>query len=250
MQSRSQSTFNQDGREDTLKTIIKNEQGNSLLENIIILPLIFIIIYALIMTAFVLHDRSTLEAAAKRGAIYASHCISNPNYENILNKSGNQKGKLDTSIEASSQLSFSGIGKNIQPYRYITGSTTSNLKSKVEQEVMAIIAETKISWREVEASDVSCEAKNCLLYHDITVSIDGKYPIPRFFSLIGLDENFTYTVTAKMISNDPDEFIRNADLVVNLITKVDEMTGGYLDKAKKRIAGLAEKLVEWISVSK
>lgn len=231
-----------------MKKLIKNEQGNSLLENIIILPLIFIIIYALIMTAFVLHDRSTLEAAAKRGAIYASHCISNPNYDNILNKSGNQKGKLDTSIEASSQLSFSGIGKNIQPYRYITGSTKQGLEDKVRQEVLAIIRETKIPWREIDTETIQCDTRNYVIYQDVTVSIDGKYPIPKFFEIIGLDNQFTYTVAARMTVNDPDEFVRNADLIVDTITHIDNISGGHLGDITEKISTLAQKLLDWIHI--
>lgn len=231
-----------------LKELWKSRNGNTLLENVIILPLIFIIIYALLMTAFVMHDRSTLEAAAKRGAIYAAHIICNPNYDSILSGSGNQQGKLDTSVEAASQLSFSGIGHNIQPYRYITGSTKQNLESKVKQEVMAIVQETKIPWRELDTETITCETRNYIIYQDVTVSIDGKYPIPKFFEIIGLDNQFTYTVSARMTVNDPDEFLRNADLVVDTITRIDKASGGGLHDIADKISALAQKLLEWIQL--
>ena len=66
---------------------LKSEEANSMVENVIILPLIFIILYAIILTCFIIHDRATLDGAAKRGALYAAHCISDPNYDDILRNS-------------------------------------------------------------------------------------------------------------------------------------------------------------------
>lgn len=44
---------------------IKSEDANALIENVIVLPLIFIVIYALILMCFIIHDRSTVESAGK-----------------------------------------------------------------------------------------------------------------------------------------------------------------------------------------
>lgn len=229
---------------------LKSEKGNSMVENVIILPLIFIIIYAMIMTCFIIHDRSTLEAAAKRGAIYAARCISDPNYSKILQNSGNSQGTLDTSIDITdenSQFSFTGIGKNIQPYRYIT-SSSSNINNQVVSEVESIVNKTRIPWRELEVDDIQYECVNKMLYQDVTVTLKANYPIPKFFGAFGIDTEYEYSVSAKMTVNDPDEFIRNADMVVDLITQVDNATGGHLEKAKKTIQDLASKVLDWLEI--
>lgn len=229
---------------------LKSEKANSMVENVIILPLIFIIIFAMLMVTFVLHDKSTLEAAAKRGAIYASHCISNPNYSQILTSSGNEKGTLDTSINTSEdgvEYSFTKLGKNIQPYRYITGSSLK-IDNSVESEVMKIVENTRIPWRDINIEDVEYKAKNRVFYQDITVTIKADYPIPKFFGAFGMDTEYDYSVTAKMAANDPDEFIRNADLVVDLIVEVDTATGGHISSVVDKISELSAKLVDWIKI--
>lgn len=47
----------------------RSEKANTLLENVIILPLITIVIYFMILTSFVIHDYSTLDAQ-QREALY------------------------------------------------------------------------------------------------------------------------------------------------------------------------------------
>lgn len=229
---------------------LKNEEANSLVENVIILPLIFIIIYAMILTCFIVHDRSTLDAAAKRGAIYAAHCISDPNYATILEKSGNKKGTLDTSInitQENAQFSFTGVGRNIQPYRYIT-SSSANIGENVKSEVENIVNNTRIPWRELDVDDIQYSCTNKVFYQDITVTLKANYPIPKFFAAFGMETDYEYTVSAKMTVNDPDEFIRNADMVVDLIVDIDSATGGNLEKAKNKISDIASKIVDWLKI--
>ena len=204
----------------------------------------------MILTCFIVHDRSTVEAAAKRGAIYAAHCISDPNYSTILEKSGSDRGTLDTSINVSdgtSEFSFTGMGKNIQPYRYLTSSST-HISGKVTTEVEKIVNNTRIPWRSLEVDDVQFNCVNKLYYQDVTVSIKADYPIPKFFSAFGIDTEYEYSVSAKMTVNDPDEFIRNADMVVDLITDIDNKTSNHISDALKKISDLASKLVDWLKI--
>ena len=226
---------------------IKYESANAMVENVIILPLIFIILFAIIMTIFVVHDRSTIEAAARRGAIYASHCVSDPNYSTIVKSTG------DLDVAAGSTFSFSKISKNIKAYRYITGG--DNVQSVVATEVRNIVSKTRIPWRPASTVRVSCSQKNYFIYQDIVVSVSSDYTLPAFFGAFGLDTKYEYTATAKIAANDPDEFIRNADLVVDLITSLDEiLTGGKIgssiSKVTDKISTMADKLLKWIDVDK
>ena len=219
------------------------EDANALVENVIVLPLIFIVIYFMIMTCFVMHDRSTLDAAAKRGAIYAAHCICNPNYATILSKSGSSKGNLDVK-EGIESFTFTGVGGKIKPYRYIF--TTSNLNGQVQEEVRAILEQTRIPWRKIDVDDIRYTNINKIYYQDVTVSISARYPLPRFFGAFGLDTEYEYKVSAGMTVNDPDEFIRNADLVVDLIVEIDHRTGGHLSNALDKVKSMGSKVGEWL----
>ena len=150
---------------------------------------------------------------------------------------------MDTIIKS---FSFSGLGKNIKAYRYLSLNGTS-VEEKVREEVKKIINKTRIQWRPLDVENIKCKQKNYIFYQDVTVEISSNYPIPKFFSAFGMPKEYVYTVTAKMTVNDPDEFIRNVDLVVDIITDVDEATGGHLKDATDKISELSAKLVDWIN---
>ena len=76
--------------------------------------------------------------------------------------------------------------------------------------------------------------------------------VTKFFTEYGMDAEYDFEVTAKMTVNDPDEFIRNADMVVDLIVDIDNATGGNLqnaiNKATTKMEDLATKLFDWIEI--
>ena len=154
---------------------LREERANSMVENVIVLPLIFIIIFFLILGSFVMHDRGTIDAAAKRGAIFAAHCICDPNYIRIR---GSEKGDLDIQ-ESKSRFTFTGVGKNIEPYRYLLGS--GDLQNQVREEVNAILEKTRVPWRKIEIEDIVFNNKNMVFYQDVTVTIKARYPLPKIF---------------------------------------------------------------------
>ncbi len=221
---------------------LREEDAGALVENIVILPLVFLILFGLLLTAFIAHDKATLEAAAKRGAIYAARCIADPKYEKILSLSGNSRGDLDTNVGSSSFV-FSGIGRTIKPYRYITGSS-ADISGQVEQEVRSILDKTRFPWRGLDVGSITYTTKNTLMYQSVSVEISARYPLPALFETLGFERSYSYSVSAKMTVNDPDEFIRNADLVVDMIIQIDSKTGGHLSNAVSKVSGTIEKLTE------
>lgn len=229
---------------------LKDENANALIENAIVLPVVFIIIYALILTSFIVHERTVLEAAAKRGAIYASHCICDPNYEVIITDAGSEKGDIDIS-QSVKTFSFSGVGHKIKPYRYLTGGS-SGIEKQVGEEVQGVIDKTRIPWRNIEVVGINYDTTNYVVYQDITVTVEANYKIAEYFKSIGLDTKYNYKVTAKMTVNDPDEFIRNADLIVDTATEVLNKTGNSnivdsIKKSTETIDKIAAKISDWMS---
>ena len=222
---------------------LKEESAGVMVENVIVLPLVFIVIIFMIVSGFLIHDRSTLEAAARRGVTYASHCISDPNYATLVG----QSGELD--FEGSAEnLDFRSVGKNIKAYRYI--GSGPNVQSVVDAEVKKILDKSRIHWIPQENISVSCTQENKIIYQDVTVHVSATYQLPAWFKVFGLETEYEMKTEAKLAAVDPDEFIRNADLVVDLITAIDNATGNHIGKAIDNITKLGNKLVDWISLDK
>lgn len=220
---------------------IKDESAGTMVENVIILPLVFVIIIFMIVSAFIIHDRTTVESAARRGATYASHCIADPNYATLVGQSGDLD--FSKSVEG---ISFSSIGKNIDAYRYLTGG--SSVQNVVETEVKKIINKSRINWIPQDSITVTCNQENKIIYQNISVIVTTKYHLPEWFKWFGLETEYKIETEAKLAAVDPDEFIRNADLVVDLITQIDSSTGGHIGKALDSISSLASKLLDWINM--
>lgn len=228
--------------------LIVDENGNSLVENIIVLPMVFIIIIAMILFSFVMHDKATLEGAATRGTIFAAHLISDPNYYDILSSSGNDNGSLDTSISDASMLSFSQYGVNYHPYRFLINEESS-IQNKTVSMVKDIIDKTRIPWRTIDIDSIKCEDDNHFFYHNVKVKISATYPLPAMLKNFGLPTEIKYDIEAISAVTDADDFIRNADLVVDIIVRIDNATGNHLSEAKKKIEQLASKLVDFVKVN-
>ncbi len=220
---------------------MKDESAGVMVENVIVLPLVFVIIIFMIVSAFLVHDRVTIETAARRGATYASHCIADPNYSTLVG----QSGELDFS-KSVENISFSSIGKNIEAYRYLTGG--ASVQNVVEAEVKKIINKSRINWIPQESITVKCFQENKIIYQDICVKVTSTYHLPGWIEWFGLESEYKIETEAKLAAVDPDEFIRNADLVVDLITQVDTATGGHIGKALDSISSMASKLLEWINM--
>lgn len=220
---------------------MKDESAGVMVENVIVLPVVFVVIIFMIISAFLVHDRTTIESAAKRGAIYASHCIADPNYASLVG----QSGELDFSKSVES-ISFSSVGKNIKAYRYITGG--ASVQGVVETEVKKIVSKSRISWIPQDSITITCSQENKIIYQDIDVKVTSTYHLPGWIEWFGLESEYKISTEAKISAVDPDEFIRNADLVVDLITQVDSATGGHIEKALDSIASMASKLSEWIAM--
>lgn len=220
---------------------IKDESAGVMVENVIVLPLVFVIIIFMIISAFLVHDRVTIETAARRGAIYASHCIADPNYATLVG----QSGELDFAKPVEN-ISFSSVGKNVKAYRYLTGG--ASVQGVVETEVNKIVSKSRINWIPQDSITVTCSQENKIIYQDICVSVASTYHLPGWIEWFGLESEYKVETEAKIAAVDPDEFIRNADLVVDLITEVDDATGGHIGKALDSISSMASKLLDWINM--
>lgn len=223
---------------------LKEEAAGAMVENVIVLPLVFVVIMFMIVSAFLLHDRTTIESAARRGATYAAHCVSDPNYATLVGQSGELDIPQDKDMSA---LPFASIGKNIKAYRYVIGG--NNVESIVRSEVLKIVANTRINWIPQDSITVTCDQKNKILYQDITVTVKATYQLPEWFGLFGLTTEYTMETTAKVAATEPDEFIRNADMAVDLITEVDNaLFGGGIQSTLDKIGALGSKLQDWLAM--
>lgn len=220
---------------ETVIKRIKEQNAGVMVENVIVLPFLFIIIYFMIFSAFMVHDMCAVEAAAQRGIVYGSLCVSECNYNNIFG----EDGELD--VPAEGEPSFTSFKTAINVF------SGNNVESIVEKETREILKKSRIPWKKDDSVTVKCDQKNHFFYQELTLTVTAEYNVPKFFALFGLETNYEYSSTASTRTSNPDEFIRNADLVVDIIADVDAATGGNINKITSKIGELADKLIKWLN---
>lgn len=218
----------------------KEEEGYAIVENMLILPVVFLVVFALLFAGCILHVQCTLESAARRGVVYAGKLICDPQFLEVTKASADpKKGKL-TEL-ATADFNFTSKS-SIQPYRYIpilNGNYFSNVEANTKNYVQDIISQSASWMFTIDGDDVVCNAKNYVITQQIKVKVTAKYKMPYIFQLLGLPETYDLSAEAVTTVSDQDEFIRNIDYVGDLLEryevgeKINKFVGEPLQKLKK-----------------
>jgi len=224
------------------------EDGYAIIENMAVLPIVFLVVYALLFAGFVLHAQCTIESAARRGVIYAGKLICDPQYGRVTEAAADPtKGELNEMSSKDFNFTFSP-NTSYQPYRYIpilNGSYFADIDTKVENYIRKILDQSTTWMFKIEDSGIDCEAKNYVISQNVTVKITAEYPLPKVFQWLGVPEKYDLKAEAVMTVSDQDEFIRNVDYVSDLVDQVLTTTG-IKDKIDNVISEPLKKLKKFM----
>lgn len=223
---------------------IREDKGAVLFEAVIILPITFIVLFAMFLLGMHLHEQTTLDGAVARGAIYASKILSDPQYTKVTSKKYEDYNKDEVDLE-SADADFSS-NASIKPYRYFDIRKTQE-EDMVESYVESMIKKSNIGLEDIENVSVNCSIKNVVIYMEVTVTASASYGLPEIFGEFGLPTEYKIESRAVRSVNDPDEFIRNADLARDVVGDVLKKTGldSKLEEIKKTVTERFEKIKDF-----
>lgn len=216
--------------------------GYAVIENMAVMPMVFLVIYALLFAGFLLHAQCTIESAARRGVLYGCRLICDPQYGRITAKTmDDSQGQQAETPDGQWDFTY-GSDISYQPYRYIpflNGSYFSDVDRSVEEYVRKILGQGSTWMFRIDEGGIDCKAKNYVLTQNVTVKITACYSLPKIFSWLGLPETYELKGQAVMTVGDQDEFIRNVDYVADLVEK-SGLTGKIKDAIVKPLNKLRE----------
>ena len=186
-------------------------------------------------------EQAKIDDIVLRYAVKGAECIANPFLYDF-----EQTNAVSTDVK----------NLDIEPYRYIFGSLTdgtiSKLEDKISQKVKDEIENNDlIFFSNTKANIVNSDNKNhkiaCfknyVVYSTFIVQVNYqiKFPI-RFFGETS-PTVITFSSRAEVPVSDTAEFIRNVDMVVDLVerTSVGESIKGFFDKINNFINQFSEK---------
>lgn len=224
----------------------KDQEGAySVVENMIVMPVVFLVVYALLFAGFMLHAQCTIESAVRRGVLYAGKLICDPQYEKIT------AGAIDTHAGELNELSkkefdFTKISK-YEPYRYIplfsnyfSSGGTTELEACAQEYVQRIIDQNTTWIFTIDTDGIICDAENYVLTQKISMKVKASYHMPMVFRWLGFPETYDLTAESVFTLSDQDEFIRNVDLVADLLGDIMDASG--ITKAMQKLQEFAGKI--------
>lgn len=221
--------------------------GYALIENMFVMPIVFLVMIALIFAGCMLHAQCAIESAARRGVIYASKLICDPQYGGITANATVENGKELNEL-SSSEFDFTGI-RHYEPYRYIPLlsrsfpiSGKSSLETDVENYVRKVINQSNTWMFDIEMDSIVCDIDNYVITQSIEVEVKASYHMPEVFHLLGMPETYDLTAGSVMTVSDQDEFIRNVDFAADLIGRAAEKLG-----VMEKVTEPLQKLMNFVS---
>lgn len=179
------------------------QRGSITVEASIIVPLVILCISAVIYMGLLLYQRSLVQSAAEMAAEAGA----------AVWASGSEA--IETSRPADPEF------EDFKLYRRILDSDRDSRLNKIEQYALALSSQNEI----VPAARTTAEATviDYAVYRKLEVRIDKHYmmPLGKLVMIFGGKDTFTISVKAVSTINDPAEFIRTADLVIDIEKKLE-----------------------------
>ncbi len=206
--------------------LTKNESGLVIVEASIVFPIMFIVLFTLIYMGNAYYLKSQIESIVVSHAVSGANFCEDPLLETL---------KLENSIPEVKDL-------DSEPYRYIFGGM-AEIEDKISGEVIEKFDEAGLSFfnnMKPELTSTKSEIasfNNYVVYSTFSVDLEATVVMP--IKMFG-EEDFkiiTYKSRAEVPVTDVTEFIRNTDMVIDMIsgTKLGDTISGLFGKVNEFI---------------
>ena len=209
--------------------IIRDTNGDAIVEAAILFPIIIMIFAALVLLAIYLPTRGTLQRATQ----YAATAIATDSSDAWLcfdERSMSYSWETDKSNLENVYVSlFSGMGDvRSRGEGIVTGIESLGLGSKAGE------------------LDVECYVVNRIVYKEVVVAAKREFPLPVDLTFIRFPGTITIAVTSTAVVQNGDEFVRSVDLAADFSEVIAEKFGltGISD-AFGSIIGKASAFLGW-----
>ena len=203
----------------------RRQRGSLTVEAVILFPIIFICLYAIIYLSILLYENSVASAEATRAANRAA------SYWSFIDNSGCTA--LQTGEVSAESLITPLNYYSRSPYRFVFETIDTISNSSKRQENTRRYAYSVINGIQFNkyqdnpsaggnnaAPGVTVSVTHGFLTSYVSVEVQRHYlnPLGSFLMPVGVKEKQDYTAKAQSVITNPSEFIRNYDLIYDIGT--------------------------------
>ena len=215
------------------RTFWKDTRGDAVVEATILFPIIFMIFAGLMLLAMYLPTRALLQRATQ----YTATALATERSDTWLrcDPATGEYYWLEHKEELS-QVYGAAFGA-LKGNNRDEASAAKQLVEKMESEGLV-----KVS----EGLDVKYGVLNYIVYKEIIVTATKTIKMPVDLSFVGLKNEIPITVSSTAVVQNGDEFVRNIDLAVDLVTDLAEKYG--LDETFGKVGEFLNKFNELLGI--
>lgn len=215
------------------KNFIKNDGGAvTIIEAVFVFPIMFIVLFLLIFLGNAFYVKSQVESSVVSLAIKGSNYCADPFLETLT-----ENGSLPYIKDL-----------DIQPYRYIFGGM-GDVEKAIEDEIAVEFEKKSQTLFKGMKPNLKSPHKGIAKYNNYVVystfSVQLQYDITFPIRFLGASEPIvlTFNSRAEVPVNDSAEFIRNTDMVIDLLgsTKIGKGISDAFSKINSFISSFANK---------
>ncbi|HOQ01203.1 MAG TPA: pilus assembly protein [Acetivibrio clariflavus] len=205
---------------------LKSKRGSTTVEAALIFPIVFLSIITLVYITIFLYEQAYLKSLADRAVERGAAIWKNPESDMYISlvklehfKDNDLYWKVfDYKEESKKKKVENYIGNSLKQYSIFQSGDKKNPKNNVDIQF-----------------DV--EVKNYLVYKKLTVTVKKniKLPVGNILNIFGLENTVSIQAKSEALINDPAEFIRNTDFAIDLVKRIDNLTGNNLEKIIDKI---------------
>lgn len=191
--------------------ILKSEKGAIVAEASFVMPIVIVIIFILIYLALIQIQQSVINLYAQGMAQRISNISTFPGYEKFYQEAYADEYKrlgLPKSYEPK-DYTIEEVYRKHDPYRYL-GGIYLNKHNNYKDEFKELLEQKMYLNGGMIETDIDVMFKN--LSTAVKVGANYRFQLPRFVSILGLDQSISIRGEAIIYANDTAEFIRNTDL--------------------------------------
>lgn len=209
-----------------LKKLKKDDSGLAVVEATILLPFCILIVFAVYYASVFMCQKANMQANLQNAIIY----YKNPQSDTYVSAGTDMAFKREDQLIGAGGSSFNDGDEQVEhlfPYR----SFALKFKSADFEKFFR----SMVGYMFFDSGDnikITANTKNFIIYK--TIIADAVQTVSPAVSLrsVGFDDRIRITAHAEAVITNGDEFIRNADFAVDLIseTKLGEAAGELADK--------------------
>jgi hypothetical protein len=213
----------------TIIKLIKDENGDAVVEATILFPIMIMIFAALVLLAVYLPTRASLQRATQ----YAATAIATEASDTWL------------FFDEETMTYYWETNKDRLANVYVALFTGSGNAKARGEEIATKIEERGLSSK-AGVLEVVCDIYNRVVYKEVVVSAVREFTVPVDLSIIQFPGTIQVAATSTAVVQNGDEFIRNIDIAVEFLGYISEKFGlSDLSDAIGSVGSGAASLLGW-----